>query len=444
MKLAASQRVDGRWQRWVLARLNTRYGLIILAPVPVLYLLFGLYWSEHSALQADFTGYYTAATIAVRGLGAHLYDLDLQRQVQSEIIFPHRFEVGGVLPFQYPPFAVLPFLPLAWLPIRTAYYLWGALNLGFFVAALALLSRSIPELEKAPRVRAFLWLASFSLLPFLSALMLGQLSFLVLLSYVAGFTLLLRGREVEAGVVLAVAAVKPQLMIVVPLLLLSKARWGVLAGMAVGLGCLFGLSLLLVGPFDPVQFLSINRETAEWLPATLNLTLFGFFSGLLQPWPAAIVPATGGTEVLILLLLWRSWGGTWRPDSSLFRLKLALLLLASMTLAPHLYAHDLVLLVPVAFFVVGYLVAEGVDGRGLMLARLMAGAVFTAALVDSYPLLDLPVRPLFLAMVATGGAVLLVVMKENGRGNLPRPSMATMRSTSPRPPEVGGSRPGPP
>ncbi len=419
MKLAASQPVADGWKGRILSRLNSRYVSILLTPVPVLYLFFGLHWAGQSALQADFTGYYTAATAVIRGSGAHLYDLDLQRQLQGEIIFPHRFEVGGVLPFQYPPFAVLPFLPLAMLPIRFAYYLWAVLNLGLFVAALAILSRSVPRLASATGLRTLLWLSSFSFLPLLSALMLGQLSVLVLLFYVSGFALLRRGRDVEAGLALAMVSVKPQLLIVVPLVLLSRGRWKALAGMAAGVSALVGLSLVLVGPFDAGQFLAINLETAGWLPPSLNLTLFGLFSGLLRPWPVAILPVTLAMDVLILLLLWLSWRGEWRPDSPLFPLRLALLLLATVAVAPHLYAHDLVLLVPVAFYVADYLLSTGANGRELMRAKLLAAVVFAAVLVDSYPLLTLPLRPLFLAVMAAGGAILLVVGKKTSpRGGL--------------------------
>ncbi len=248
--------------------------------------------------------------------------------------------------------------------------------------------------------------------------MLGQLSLLALLAYVAGLALLSRGRELEAGLVLAVVAVKPQLLVVMPLLLLIKGRGKALVGMAVGVSGLLGLSVLLVGPFDVAEFLGVNLETAGWLPPTLNLTLFGFMSGLFQPWPALILPATLIAEALILYLLWWGWRGEWRPGDTPFRLKLALLLLASMAAAPHLYAHDLVLLVPVAFYVVDYLISTQGSGRGLGWAKLLAVVVFVAALVDSYPVLGLPIRPMFLAIMAVGGAILLAA-RDEARGRRP-------------------------
>ncbi len=147
------------WRGWLASRTGARYALLVLTPIPLAYLFFALFWASRFRLQADFTGYYTAATIVARGMGARLYDLELQRQIQGEITFPYHFEIGGVLPFQYPPFAVLPFLPLARMPIMVAYYLWGGLNLGFFVATLAILSRSLPQLGKDPQLRGLLWLA---------------------------------------------------------------------------------------------------------------------------------------------------------------------------------------------------------------------------------------------------------------------------------------------
>lgn len=393
------------WKGRLAARCNARYAMLLLAPIPLVYLVFGIYWSSQFLLQADFTGYYTAATLVKRGLGAQLYDLDLQRQVQAELIYPHRFAVGDLLPFQYPPFAVLPFLPVASLPLRQAYYLWAALNLLFFGAALATLFRSTPGLRANRDTRILLWVASFSFLPFLSGWMLGQLSFLVLLCFAVGMHLLHRRRDAAAGFVLAGIALKPHLLLVVPLLLASRGRWRALGGLALGVGFLASLSMLLVGPWDVPQFVGANLNIAGWLPHTLNLNWYGLFSGVLSGRQEAILAATLASDGLTLALLWRAWRGEWNPGSPLFSLKLALLMLASMLVSPHLYGHDLVLLIPVAFYVADYLLSVGAQGRTLAVARAVTVALFLAALLDSYPVLELPVRPVFLAMLVAGWAI---------------------------------------
>lgn len=111
-------------------------------------------------------------------------------------------------------------------------------------------------------------------------------------------------------------------------------------------------------------------------------------------------------------MLWSAWRGAWDAGSPLFSLKLALLVLASAMVSPHLYGHDLILLVPVAFYGADYLVRAKVGTRGVRLAKLLAAVVFGAALVDSYPLLTLPVRPMFLVIVVAGGAILLTVRND--------------------------------
>lgn len=404
-----SERRATGWRGWLAARCNARYALLLLAPIPLVYLVFGIYWSSQFLLQADFTAFYTGATIAAQGFGSQLYDLDLQRRVQETVIYPHHFAVGDLLPFRNPPFALLPFLPWAWMPIHLAYWGWAAVNLLLFVSALRILTAGCPSLKARRDVTALLWVASFAFLPSLSAVLLGQLSFWLLFFWAAGFYFLRRGSDFRAGALLAGVVLKPQLMLVAPLLFLSRGRWGALGGLVLGAIGLMVTSLVVVGPFDPTRFLEASRETAGWLPLSLDLTWSGLASGLLQPWPGAILPATLAADGLTLALLWRAWRGEWNPGSPLFSLKLALLALASMLVSPHLYGHDLVLLIPGAFYVADYLVSVGAGGRTLAVAKAVTVALFLAALLDSYPVLELPVRPVFLAMVVAGWAIFRAV-----------------------------------
>ncbi|MHB1158862.1 MAG: glycosyltransferase family 87 protein [Chloroflexota bacterium] len=417
--MRVSERRAIGWRGWLAARSNARYALLLLVPIPLVYLAFGLYWSSQFLLQADFTAFYTGATISAQGLGAQLYDLDLQRRVQEAVIYPHHFAVGDLLPFRNPPFALLPFLPWAAMPIRLAYWGWAAVNLLLFVSALRILTAGCPSLRRRRDVTALLWVASFAFLPSLSALLLGQLSFWLLFFWAAGFHFLRRGSDFRAGALLAGVVLKPQLMLVVPLLFLARGRWGALGGLVLGTVGLMATSLVVVGPFDLMQFLDASRETAGWLPLSLDLTWSGLASGLLQSWPGAILPATLAAGGLTLLLLWSAWRGEWNRESQSFSLKLALLLLASMLVSPHLYGHDLVLLIPVGFYTADYLLSVGAQGRTLAVAKSVTVALFLAALLDSYPVLGLPVRPVFLAMLVAGWALFLAQRGARARTSAP-------------------------
>ena len=59
--------------------------------------------------RVDLRAFYAAGTILRNGHGAQLYDYNYQEQVQNAVVGPR----ANALPFLYPSFAALPFVPLA-------------------------------------------------------------------------------------------------------------------------------------------------------------------------------------------------------------------------------------------------------------------------------------------------------------------------------------------
>src|SRR6266571_5276445 len=89
-------------------------------------LLFGaVLWSARGpgGEKTDLSQTYVGAQIVHQGHGSRLYDLDLQKQVRDSL-----FQHPNPLFFEHPPFEALLFSPLAALPFRTVYLLWGFLN----------------------------------------------------------------------------------------------------------------------------------------------------------------------------------------------------------------------------------------------------------------------------------------------------------------------------
>src|SRR5438445_4077386 len=76
-----------------------------------------------NAEKTDFSLTYVGARIVHQGLGSRLYDLDLQKHVRDSL-----FQHPNPLFFEHPPFEGLLLSPLAALPFRTAYMLWGFFN----------------------------------------------------------------------------------------------------------------------------------------------------------------------------------------------------------------------------------------------------------------------------------------------------------------------------
>jgi len=169
----------------------------------------------------------------------------------------------GGLPFLNPPFVSGLFYPLALLPYGVAQAVWLGLSVAALAAALALLW---PELRRLDRKwRVVFVLAALASAPVFWSLLYGQLSTLVLLSWVASYRLLKARREGAAGLALAVCLIKPPLAVVPALFLLTTGRWRAFAAFAAG-GALLGVaSLALVGPETAlVDYPRLMLESTAW------------------------------------------------------------------------------------------------------------------------------------------------------------------------------------
>jgi hypothetical protein len=192
-----------------------------------------------SPLDSDLTLAYIGARIGVEHGWNHLYSLTLQRQL-FEQLRPGVVFNDGQWYISPPPLAWLA-LPLSALGLERAFYLWFALSVLALVAAwwLAAPSRGW---------KGSLWLiAAFAWYPVLYGLSLGQPILFVLLAVAACWKLAETGKPYLAGVVLAASLLKPQLVLVLPVVLLLAGHWRIVAGWAVPAAILAGLSLAMLG-----------------------------------------------------------------------------------------------------------------------------------------------------------------------------------------------------
>jgi len=194
-------------------------------------------------IRYDFGVFYYAGRMVWEGAGKSLYDLNQQHAFQVRYGRPPDFL------FYYPPFALLPFLPLTLLPAIGAFILWTAFNVGLVTAAIAALSRRFDF-----RYGNWPLLLSFAFMPVASNLANGQLSLLALAGYVWCYMLWRRGRLFQGGLALALVAFKPQLVAGFLCILLIKRRWRELAGFATACIPLLMISWLIVGTRGLLQY----------------------------------------------------------------------------------------------------------------------------------------------------------------------------------------------
>lgn len=241
-------------------------------------------------------------------------------------------------PFAYPPTFLLLAWPFGQAPLAAAYPLWTGLSAALFVTVASFAVR--PS-----------WMAGLLLIcpPVLFAIMPGQ-STLILASAMLGGWLLIDRRPALAGLLFAAAAcIKPQAMILAPIVLWG--RWRVAGAMAAG-----GLGLvaasLVFGPERWGEWFGAVRAFREIMPGADRIN------------PSTLFPSPLWAGLLVLL------GGyiAWRSRD------LTGLVVGALCCTPYAHDYDLAPLAPLAL---GWLIGWRTTGwpMALMGVALVAGAV---------------------------------------------------------------------
>ncbi len=319
-------------------------GLIIRAAVD------GLLW------RADVTAFYTGGAIVRQGLGPQLYDLDLQARVQQAILGPGRMFYDGVLPFNNPPHFALVMAPFSFLPLGLAFWCWTALQVGVLIRVIQRLRLLSAEWER--RERWMLLSGFFAFFPLFLQFLYGSLSLFVLWCLTEFYLALREGKDAQAGVWLALAAVKLQAALFPALVILAGRRWRALAGAGAAGLAIFAVTTAALGP-------SIWPDYLRWLVATGSyFDRFGIYpdgminlKGTMTLWlgaeRASLIQVITGIAlalgVLGVLLLWAR--REWEPKRPLFDVRFSFTLLLGALLSPHQNQQDcLIYALPVALF----------------------------------------------------------------------------------------------
>ena len=190
-------------------------------------------------LDNDLTLVYIGARIGIEHGWSHIYSLDLQHQMFTQLRPGATFNDGER--FVSPPPSAWVLAPLTAFGAAGAVYVWLAASLAALVAAWWIAAPGSSQTR-------LLWLiAALAWYPVQYSLSLAQPDAIVLLAAVACWKLADRGRPYLAGVVLGVSVLKPQLTLAVPLVLLAAGRWRIAAAWAVTVSALAAVSLLAIG-----------------------------------------------------------------------------------------------------------------------------------------------------------------------------------------------------
>jgi hypothetical protein len=188
----------------------------------------------------DYTVFWTASWLMLHGAPGSVYHYPLFAQAQVALL--GGYVNHGFLPWLYPPTLLMLVTPVALLPYAASFLLFTALGCAAFVAAVLEVSSFSTQLGRN-RLAAVIVLAFPGVLV---AAMLGQNSLVTaaLAAYAMG---VMARSPVRAGVCIGLLAIKPQMAVLFPLVLIAVRDWRVFASAAVTALVLVAASLVVCG-----------------------------------------------------------------------------------------------------------------------------------------------------------------------------------------------------
>lgn len=365
VRRSASLRVDGRIFL-TLARITKRIDRIItperLRIYPIVFLTASLLGVGISTLVRimnptvqgpfipDYLAHWTGGGLLLSGDRRHLYDPVTQHGFQSDAI-------GADVPLSW--FVSLPavagfYAPLAVLPYTISGVLWLLLSTALLVCCVISLKSLAPRLMLRNRTTAIMAvLASPIVFELLGG---GQDSAFILAVWLLGIQLLKDHRNAWAGAVLGLGCAKPQLVVLVPLVLLATKNYrALLTFVAVG-AAILGLSIGLVGMEGLGQWLAalssplymeMVQHGQAWKMVSLPSFVQAFFPDGWGDWITPMLtflalPAGAGILLHRLYKLRKQ-----RVDpQGIWIAALA----TTAVFSPHLVTYDAILFVPVVFY----------------------------------------------------------------------------------------------
>jgi len=292
MRGSMRRAVEGFWT----PRRRVQYPAAVLAGLAIGFSIFvltsdGLRTLGGGRMGGDFPAFYAAGRLMASSPPDQLYDAAAQQQAQRSL-FPGAPD--GWIPFAYPPYVAQAYRPLAALPFRAAYVLHTLVMAALCLAGVRLLRGN------ADRGWLLCSAVAMTFYPMAVAVLGGQNTALSFFAAAASVAALRRRQDVAAGAALGVWLFKPQLALLVVLLLVLAGHWKVLIGFAVVALLLYLVEIPSYGPAWPLWWFEhgVRPFLAADLPANsargISLRETAFRVGL----PGLAVPLVAAALML--------------------------------------------------------------------------------------------------------------------------------------------------
>jgi hypothetical protein len=289
-------------------------------------------------IGTDFANVYAAGKLALEGQAPLAYDWPAHHDMQKRISGREDIPYYG---WHYPPAFLIVAAVLAFPPYLGALFVYQAATFAAYLAVV----RNI-----AGRPEAWLLAAAFPAVfvnvthghnGFITAALLG------------GALMVLDRRPLLAGVLLGCLAYKPQLGLLVPLVLFATGRWRVIAAAAATVIALAGFTWALFGSDVFAAFW--NSLAMTQLVVREGAPGFYKIQSVYAALRLAGAPADMANAAQLLVTLGAAVGliGLWRSAAA-FELKAAGLILGCVIATPYVLDYDLVVLAPAIAFLVAH------------------------------------------------------------------------------------------
>lgn len=304
------------------------------------------------AFMPDYLAHWTGGGLLMSADPSRLYDPETQFAFQKRALGT---EVGlswfvspPIVAALYAPFALLPYdiSGILWLMLSTVLLIWCALSLKSLAPTLM------------GRKRNVVILAVLASAPVFELLGGGQDSAFALAVWLIGIRLLNSHHNVWAGTVLALGFTKPQLIVLVPLVLLATRNFRALASFITVCGILLGISVGLVGVDGLLRWLEalsspLYTQEVQHGQAWKMLGLPSFVLGLLPPALGSLMaPVLMWSALPIgagILLFGLHKARTQAVDTQTIWI---CTLATTVVFSPHFLTYDAVLLIPVIVYLI--------------------------------------------------------------------------------------------
>jgi len=329
----------------------------------------------------DFVNYWTGGRLALEGPVGVLYDVAAYNALLEQWFAPAKESMI----FSYPPNALPLLAPVGLLPYLAALPLWLALGtIAFFAVSLGEWPRhDDPGLLLAIALSPVLWVN----------LNFGQLGLFLALLFV-GALRLLPTRPLVAGAMIGLLTIKPQLGLLLPLMLVAMGAWRTFAAAVVTAVLLAVLSVALYGT-APWQAWWTDTAAHQW--ALMNETQAFFATQMVTP-SSALRAAGASVDTALALQGLVTVGiaaATWLvlKGPATWPLKATVVAFGAVLAVPYVLAYDLA--IPLAALVwclrEGGVRATGLGGAAVALMWAIPFAVTIVLQARGFPIAPLVV-----------------------------------------------------